>query len=91
MAIRKLQEAGYPLITGVAVFGPVQNDTHSGLAATTLHPCGICRGVMLAAPQISSDECVIYTMAMVSSDEFVGERFTLTELTALHNNHVVRA
>lgn len=90
VAIRKLQVAGYPDITGIAVFGPVQDDTHSGLVTATLHPCGICRGFMLESPEINADEFTIYTMASISDEEFVGERFTLAELVARHTNNIAR-
>jgi cytidine deaminase len=82
VVIRKLLDSAYPHITAIAIYGPVQPDTHSGRETPTLHPCGICRSFMANTPQIDPYRTLIFTIR----DEDTSERFVLQELLQSHGD-----
>lgn len=60
-AIRKVAKAGFNAVSIIAVVGETQNDQQSGHEMCTLHPCGLCRGVLKASGLIDNDNTLIVT------------------------------
>ena len=47
VALQKARDRNFDAVSIVAVVGETQSDTQSGNEMHTLHPCGLCRAVML--------------------------------------------
>lgn len=84
--------AGYTQIVGLVVVGEYQPDDTSGHECTTLHPCALCRNMMMESP-LAWPEMPIVTAQPPDIDESlideywepVRERHTLAEILAIHD------
>jgi hypothetical protein len=68
----------------IVVVGNTQSDKQSGNEMPTLHPCGLCRGVMLSDPLIDADASLIVS-ALPDFSKI--ELYNLTSLQAFHDSH----
>ena len=82
LALGAAKSAGYDRIIAMVVVGEPQEDAESGLLSKTLHPCGECRKIFQAVPEVSSNTFLL----TVTPDEQVYEQFTIGELLQLHRN-----
>ena len=80
LALGAAWSAGYDRIIAMVVVGEPQEDAESGLQPKTLHPCGECRKIFQAVPEVSPDT-LLFT---ITPDEQVYEQLTIGELLQLH-------
>lgn len=59
LALSKLAADGFDMVSMVAVVGEIQNDQQSKKVMHTLHPCGLCRTVLLQSPLIDNERTLI--------------------------------
>lgn len=59
LALNKLKEMGYDMVSMVVVVGETQPDQQSGKDMHTLHPCGLCRDKLLDSEYIDPDLTLI--------------------------------
>lgn len=83
LALTKLEENGFESVSMVVVVGETQSDQQSGKAMHTLHPCGICRNILLASPMIDP-ELTLVVSALPSFKTI--EIASLKDLKAFHEN-----
>lgn len=83
-AKERIQAAGFDKVIAMAVAGPVQADSESGLVTPTLHPCGRCRGMMCDCELFDGDTLIVTT----TLDESELEIFTLDGLLSYHETGV---
>lgn len=81
VAVYAARSAGYRRMVGLAVVGPIQPDSESGLITQTLHPCGKCRRAITALPEVPLTTPVILGHL---EDDGVVERYTFEQLLELH-------
>ena len=80
-AFEVVRAKGFTRVLGVAVSGPAQPDSVSGIESPTLHPCHRCRGLLATSDLVNEDTLVATTN--LAEDEF--ELFTVKSLLALHD------
>lgn len=61
LALTKLEEDGFDMVSMIAVVGELQADQQSGKTMHTLHPCGLCRDIMLDSPIVDNELTLIVT------------------------------
>lgn len=81
LALNKLKELGYDMVSMVVVVGETQPDQQSGKDMHTLHPCGLCRGVLLESDLIDPD----LTLVVCALPDF--KTIEIANLNALKNFH----
>lgn len=79
-AFGAVRSGGYDQIIAMVVAGEPQEDAESGLLSHTLHPCGECRKIFQATPEISPDTLLL----TITPGMEAYERLTIRELIALH-------
>lgn len=82
LALGAAKSGGYDRIIAMVVVGDSQEDAESGLQSQTLHPCGECRKIFQALPEVSSDTLLL----TLTPDEQTYEQFSVGELIALHQS-----
>ena len=82
-ALAAAESEGYDKIIAMVVIGEPQEDAESGILSKTLHPCGECRKIFQAVPEMSP-ETLLLTM---TPDEHTYEQFSVEQLIALHQRH----
>lgn len=81
LALRKLKDEGFDMVSMVVVVGETQNDQQSGRTMNTLHPCGLCRTALLQS-DIVDDKHTLIVSAL--PDFSVIEATDLAGLEAFH-------
>jgi cytidine deaminase len=84
VALQKTRDRKFDAASMIVVVGNTQSDKQSGSEMPTLHPCGICRGVMFDDPLVDSDVSLI---ASALPDFSKIELYSLTSLRAFHESH----
>ena len=83
-ALQKAHDRHADLVSMVVVVGETQADKQSGKDMHTLHPCGICRGVMMGDTLIDNDATLIAsTLPDFSKIEF----YSVNALQQFHDTH----
>ncbi len=81
LALTKLEEDGFDMVSMIAIVGELQADQQSGKTMHTLHPCGLCRKVLLSSPIMDGELTLIVTAL---PDFSVIEVSNLTGLQRFH-------
>lgn len=82
LALGAAKSDGYDKIIAMVVMGEPQEDAESGLRSRTLHPCGECRRIFQALPEVSSDTLLL----TLTPDKQTHEQFSVGELIRLHQD-----
>lgn len=61
LALRTARAKRADMISVIAVVGETQSDQQSGNHMHTLHPCGLCRGVLAEDPMIDNDATLVFS------------------------------
>ncbi len=83
-ALQKVDDRGFTSVSMVAVVGETQNDSQSNKEMKTLHPCGLCRGVLSHHPAIHPENTLI--LSALPTLRTI-EAYSLNALQNYHNNH----
>ncbi len=81
LALHKLEKDGFDMVSMVVVVGETQPDQQSGKDMHTLHPCGLCRGILLQSNIVDPD----LTMIVCAVPDFT--TIEITSLNGLRTYH----
>lgn len=84
VALQKARDRQFDVVSIVAVVGETQNDTQSGKEMHTLHPCGLCRAIMLQDALVDPKASLIVS-ALPDFSKI--ELYNLEALHAFHTTH----
>ena len=84
VALQKMRDRQFDVASMVVVVGNTQPDKQSGSNMPTLHPCGLCRSVMLQDPLIDKDATLIVS-ALPDFSKI--ELYNLASLYDFHESH----
>lgn len=84
VALQKTRDRHFDVASMVVVVGNTQSDKQSGNEMPTLHPCGLCRGVMFDDPLVDNEASLI---ASALPDFSKIELYNLNTLRQFHESH----
>ena len=84
VALQKAHDRGVDAVSMVVVVGETQADKQSGHDMHTLHPCGLCRGVMDSDPLVDNQATLI---ASTLPDFSSIELYSIEGLKAYHETN----
>ena len=84
VALQKARDDHFDAISIVAVVGNTQSDKQSGKEMPTLHPCGLCRGIMTHDPMMHHQATLIVSALPDFSSL---ELYSLDALNTYHETH----
>ena len=84
VSLQKARDRGFDIVSMLVVVGNTQSDKQSGVEMPTLHPCGLCRGVMSSDPLIDNEATLIVS-ALPDFSKI--EMYNLEALHAFHESH----
>jgi cytidine deaminase len=82
LALRTARHTGADAISLITVVGETQDDQQSGHRMHTLHPCGLCRGILGDDPMVDPDATLVFSAL---PDLRTIEAGTINDLKAYHD------
>ena len=83
-ALQKAHDRHVDAVSMIVVVGETQSDKQSGKEMHTLHPCGLCRNVMLTDPLVDNHATLV---ASTLPDFSKIELYSVEDLRQFHENH----